>query len=432
MSAITYTALREIEPTGVSKTGTDISAAASDDSFNASSTVFTGFLADQWVLVSGFANAANNGWFQLSGNATAGKILQATPAMTHVRLPGVAGNYVSAPDSSANSVTGDFELIVKAALTDWTPAAVNTLIAKWNTTGNQRSYALSVNTAGTLNLSWSNDGTTVLSKNSTVATGVADLATKWVRATLDVNNGAAGNDVKFYLSDDGSTWTQLGTTVTTGGTTTVFNSTAVLEVGSMISGTSQLAAGRIYSASLLSSLGGATVAMFNGANATRNVLTFLSPTGETWTLAQSGTPPAVFQGTALVTEAAGQTVSVVGYARGLNQSYDLETGITRATRSNNTKNSKKQAIGGGLPEVINYRSETFIDVTTKTVDESAILQWREFLASVEGGETFTFDRYGTVASPVEPKTAIRSSDSYSEEREGSSFVYTISFQVQVF
>lgn len=435
MGAITYTALREFEATGYSKTGVDISAAFADDSFNASSTVLTGLNADEWALTSGFAAAANNGWFQVKSNSAAGKILQVTPPITHLRLPAVAGNYASTPDTAANSVVGDFELIAKPALTDWTPASVQTVIAKWGAAG-QRSYALSVNAAGTLNLSWSADGTAVISKDSTVATGVADLATKYFRATLDVNNGAAGNDVKFYLSPDGVTWTQLGATVTTAGTTAVFNSTALLEVGSMVSGTAQLAAGRIYYAALLNGLAGPVVAAFDPTLGARNGVSVTAATGEIWTINTSGTPPAMLQGPALVTGAAGPAVSIVGYKRGLGQSYNLEFYSEVSDRSVKTFRSMKQPLGGGAPETLFFRDEKFVGVTIlgptgDGITEALMLQYREFLASVAGGETFTFDRYGTIAAPVESKTAILSSEGYSEERIEKTRLYKLSFQVRL-
>jgi hypothetical protein len=222
MGAITYIALREFEPTGYAKTGTDISAAAGDDSFNATSTVLTGLLNDEWILVEGFANAANNGWFQANGNSTSTKIAQDTT-------------------------------------------------------------------------------------------------------------------------------------------------------------------------------------------------------------------------TSLVTEAAGPMVTITGYRRGLDQTYTLEFYSERVDRSVQVKRSVQQPMGGGAPEVLTYRRETFVDVRIlgplgALLTETQILQWREFLASAEGGETFTFDRYGTVAVPVEPKSAILERPDYMEERiagAGNAGMYKLGFRVRL-
>jgi hypothetical protein len=72
--------------------------------------------------------------------------------------------------------------------------------------------------------------------------------TKWLRATLDVDDGAGNCIVKFYTGDDGTNWTQLGTTVTTAGTASIFDSTAVLETGSLGVGTANLLNGTVYRA----------------------------------------------------------------------------------------------------------------------------------------------------------------------------------------
>jgi hypothetical protein len=132
-------------------------------------------------------------------------------------------------------------------MTDWTPAAAQIIVGK-RATASQKSYFLSVNTTGTLKLTTSADGSTELGTDSTVATGVADGATKWVRATLQVNNGSSQRVNKFYTSDDGVSWTQLGTTVTTAGATSIFDSTSVLEIGSVSLGSNNLLNGTVYRA----------------------------------------------------------------------------------------------------------------------------------------------------------------------------------------
>ena len=172
-----------------------------------------------------------------------------------VYLPGVAGNYMSVPDSAPLRVTGDITIDVRVALDSWTPSAYQNLFAKYVPGTNQRSWYLGVNADGTLALNWTTDGlgATLVGSNSTVATGLASGVTKWVRATLDVDNGAAGRDVKFYTSTDGTTWTQLGTTVTTAGTTSIFGGTAPVEVGSRSAGADPTA-GRVYRARIYSDL----------------------------------------------------------------------------------------------------------------------------------------------------------------------------------
>lgn len=164
-------------------------------------------------------------------------------------------------------VTGDIDIRVKCSLDDWTPANRTTLVGKYLGTGNQRSVRFQVTgaadgTAGLLRIYWSNNGTASLLASSTVATGISDGAVKWIRATLDVDNGAAGCDVKFYTSDDGANWTQLGTTVTQAFTTSIFNSTTLWQLGAS-DATSMLypLSGSIYRVIVLDGIGGTAIAL---------------------------------------------------------------------------------------------------------------------------------------------------------------------------
>jgi hypothetical protein len=134
-------------------------------------------------------------------------------------------------------------------------------------------------------------------------------------------------------------------------------------------------------------------------------------------------------GVNLVTEAAGSNVTIKGYKRGLGESYTLPFGLEQADRSVNVTRHRSKPLGGGPPETLLHRREVFYNLRTGIIEETELAQWREFMASVEGGETFILDRYGSEAVPVEPLNFIMDSDSYSEERE-ILFRYHISFRVQ--
>jgi hypothetical protein len=172
----------------------------------------------------------------------------------YLYLPGITLNYASAPDSAALDITGDIDLRVKVAMDDWTPGSTQTLLSKYST--GQQSYSFNMGSANLLVFVWTTDGSTVLSRTSTVAPTIADGATLWVRATLDVDNGAAGHDVIFYTSPDGVTWTQLGSTVTTAGTTSIFSGTATLNVGANTNGVNVPARGKFFRAQVLNGIGG--------------------------------------------------------------------------------------------------------------------------------------------------------------------------------
>lgn len=177
-----------------------------------------------------------------------------------IRLPGTSGNYASTPDAAALDITGDIDIRVKVAMDDWTPAADSAVLSKYTTTGNQRSYRLQVLTTGALNLQWSEDGTVQKTETSSASTGFTDGTTHWIRATMDVDVGGTDAEIKFYTSEDGTTWTQLGTTQTNGATTSIFASTAVLELGSSTGGTAALTAGKIFEAVVMSGIAGSEVA----------------------------------------------------------------------------------------------------------------------------------------------------------------------------
>lgn len=169
---------------------------------------------------------------------------------------GVVSNYASAPDAAALDITGDIDLIAKVAMTDWTPSSGQSIFGKW--TDLQKSYALQVNSSGSLVFLYTTDGNTNISRSSTVATGISDGSTKWVRVTLDADNGSAQNEVKFYLSDDGSTWTQLGNTVTNAGTVTMFSGTALLQMGAVFLGSNSPMNGTLYRVIVKNGINGTT------------------------------------------------------------------------------------------------------------------------------------------------------------------------------
>jgi hypothetical protein len=220
---------------------------------------------------------------------------------TYLELPGVVGSYASTPDSAAVSITGDIDLRAKVAMDDWTPAAIQSLIGKWLESGDQRSFALRVGTDGRPRLIWSTDGTgaATVEMIATAAPSIADGETLWVRATLDVDDGAGNRVAKFYTSTDGAAWTQLGSTVTTAGTASIFDGTAVLHIGGH-DATIGVLAGNVYQAEVHNGVDGPLVASFVAAEAhlTDTAVTSIA-TEEVYTLF----------GTAVLAPAAGVTTT---------------------------------------------------------------------------------------------------------------------------
>lgn len=432
MATFKYTLKRRPEKTGFLKVGSDISALPSDDSFNATSTILTGPLTDQWIGVAGFANAGNNGYFQLLTNATGSKITQVTPPPTHLRLSGAANNFASTPDSALISITSpSIELKGLVAPVSWT-GATQVIIAKDDGSTN-RDYNLFLDLAGKPNFLYTTDGSTTAGRIAVATVAVPFGAT--VPGYVKVTYTTASGLVQFFTSTDGVSYTQLGTNVTlTVGN--IHNGTGALTVGANGAGANPLN-GRLFYAEVRSTIGGTVVAAFDPLRGTRGVSTVVAVTGETWTISSSGSPATLLQGAALVTEAAGPLVTLTGYKRGTGQQYTMETVLSRADRSNQVMRTVQKPMDDTAPEVILFHEENLDDVQTTIIPESGLAQWREFLSSVSGGELFTYDKYGSIASPDNPLQAMLASESYTEPREAASFVggqmvYRIPFQVRVF
>lgn len=225
------------------------------------------------------------------GRNTPIRVRKDVPPDAFMVLPGFEGSYVTTPDAVALDITGDIDVRIDVEPTTWRPGAGFGLARKYLTTGDQRSWAFYLNVDGTLHFRWSPDGTVaaLITVNSTVA--IPESSTRLaLRVTLDVNNGAAGNDVAFYTSDtiDGA-WTQLGTTVTTAGVTSIHSGTAVLEVGRV--NPSGIVVdpfqGSVFAFSLLTGIAGTAVANPDFTAQEPNTRTFVDAAGRTWTLQAS-------------------------------------------------------------------------------------------------------------------------------------------------
>jgi hypothetical protein len=203
---------------------------------------------------------------------------------THLDLPGRSGNYASAQWSPSFDITTDIDLRAYVAADDWTPAVLGTIIAKWQTSN--LAFRFGINITGALQLAWSADGNTALSAGSTAATGFADGSSHWVRVTMRVNAGGF-RVILFQTSEDGDTWSLLGTAVI-GASTSIFNSEAELSIGGANGGGINVLAGKIRRAQVYNGIDGILVADFDPASRTHPGSTsFEAATGETWTINQS-------------------------------------------------------------------------------------------------------------------------------------------------
>lgn len=240
-------------------------------------------------------------------SASSTKALIASPMRVRVGLGSecfritAVGTYLLSADKAALDITGDIDVRWDGALTDWTTATDQSLLAKWNSFGvNQRSWRFYVTSAGVPTFTWSTNGTAMLTASCTAAvTTVVDNAERVrLRVTMDVNDGGGNRVIKFwyatrYLNDPLHTateWTQLGTTVTTAGTTSIHSGSGDLTVGALVSSIVGLlgGVGDHYGVAVLSGIAGTTVAALDVTDPEQvtfgaAVTTGVDPYGNTYT-----------------------------------------------------------------------------------------------------------------------------------------------------
>ncbi|MFF9844608.1 hypothetical protein [Streptomyces sp. NPDC013740] len=198
---------------------------------------------------------------------------------------GVAGR-ASTSDTAALDITGDIDVRVDVAPLQWWGVGIGyELMGKYLVTGDQRSWRLMVTGEGELLLAWSPTGTSTFLEQRSPKLPILRQR-QAVRATLDVNNGVGGYTVTFYVAESlAGPWTQFGQTVTTSGTTSIFNSTAPLEVGDITTVAFTNHERRIYGAEIRSGIGGTVVAAPDFTILAVGSTSFVDATGKTWTVA---------------------------------------------------------------------------------------------------------------------------------------------------
>lgn len=207
----------------------------------------------------------------------------------YLHLPGTSGDRASTPDAASLDITGDLDVRLELTTENYHVGASTELVGKYNVTGNQRSWRLLINEGGTLLFSWSADGTTFTDVECTKALpggGTNGTGRMAVRVTFDVDNGASGNDVKFYLARSiAGPWDQLGATVTNSGTTSIFSSSANLEIGDISNLSFTPLVGKVHKLKVYNGIDGTLVANPDFTSQTAGASSFADSLGLTWTVA---------------------------------------------------------------------------------------------------------------------------------------------------
>lgn len=202
----------------------------------------------------------------------------------------------TAPDAAPLGIIGDIDIRLDAQLSNWQLTGGQNLAGKFATTGNQRSWALTTQGTGTGRLTylWSTDGTLANQRFATSTAGVAGEAAPdgrlAVRVTHDVDNGASGTTVTFYTSTQiGGPWERLGDPVVAAGITSIFDSTAKLEVAAIaeLPFGATLAVDRVLAFQLRNGINGTVVANPDFTVQTPGATSFADTASSpnTWTIA---------------------------------------------------------------------------------------------------------------------------------------------------
>jgi hypothetical protein len=196
----------------------------------------------------------------------------------HFLLPFLGG--ITTPDHASFAVTDlDVRVLVKAD--DWTPASTQHFIGQ-NPGPPNNAWVASGHANGTARLALYPDGTNIVGAESTVPLGFRNGTAHWVRMTVDVNDGAGNHVLKYYTTsspNDSTNWVQIGTTITTAGVTSIFNSTGAMTVPGLAG-----FSGFFYAAEVRNGIGGTIIANPDVRNLAPGTTSFTDGAGRLWTL----------------------------------------------------------------------------------------------------------------------------------------------------
>jgi hypothetical protein len=203
-------------------------------------------------------------WGQLGINTRMRVI--AKPYETHIEYLDryLQDKALFALDSATLDFTGDMEIRLDMHLR-YPLKRGHVLVAKYLTSGDNRSYLLSTTNVGNVQFYWSPDGTfanrRVVTSSEPIPAGRFTL-----RVQFDADNGAGGISVTFYTGPtiDGP-FTQLGNVVSSAGTSSIYSGTADVEIGSANGGFTGLTGlyliqGKVYGIRLYDDIAGTLAA----------------------------------------------------------------------------------------------------------------------------------------------------------------------------
>ncbi|NIL44024.1 hypothetical protein HCB17_25080 [Salinispora arenicola] len=196
------------------------------------------------------------------------------------------GENLSTPDHASLRIVGDLDVRFDCRA-DWFLGASMDLGGRYNTSGDNRSWAALVSSDGRLTITWSPDGTFGARRalSASVAVSPPSHGRLAVRITLDVDNGAGGVTARFYQGQGlAGPWTQLGGDVVDAGASSILAGTAALELGHVPGIVTGPLAGDLFAAQVRDGIDGLVVAAPDlNTVPDLTVDTFTDTAGRLWT-----------------------------------------------------------------------------------------------------------------------------------------------------
>jgi hypothetical protein len=230
----------------------------------------TGNAVDEWVYLTVADIAARHPnhrvSYRLWNDTTKGfdltTIQNGVGGDRHINYPtGATFGYYQPITNLLDNWTGsDIEVQAEVSITAGGFPTASCVLLSWANADDTGRGWFQLGSTGFLQLNWSENGSGSAPKSvaSSVAMASLTAGVKYAfKATLDIDDGAGNNVVKFWHStNSGTTWTQLGTTRTTATATTVYTPTSNGSVTQNSRGSAPIAGLKFYRGQIYKGIGG--------------------------------------------------------------------------------------------------------------------------------------------------------------------------------
>ncbi|MFV1982994.1 MAG: hypothetical protein ACC657_05575 [Thiohalomonadales bacterium] len=147
-------------------------------------------------------------------------------------------------------------------------------------------------------------------------------------------------------------------------------------------------------------------------------------------ISKTSTSSTITTNSILIAETSGQDITLTGYLFGLNETVKSEFRFQSDDRDRLIKQDYAIALNGNT-ETITNRRQQFFNIVSSILIPSDLALMVQFLDSVESGESFQFDREGTIVNPNDPVPAFIDGAGYTEQRLENNIDKRISFRVRL-